>query len=51
MVPQVIFMGGAQYHDVTIVAGATEFKAHKAIVCTQSPVLAAQMRPPWNVSV
>jgi hypothetical protein len=34
-------MGNEKYSDLTFVCKGKEFKAHKAIVCTQSPVLAA----------
>jgi hypothetical protein len=36
-----LLMGSEKYSDLKLVCQRQEFKVHKAIVCTQSPVLAA----------
>jgi hypothetical protein len=36
-----LLMGSEKYSDLKLVCQGQEFKVHKAIICTQSPVLAA----------
>ncbi|KAI1081224.1 hypothetical protein F5B20DRAFT_79395 [Whalleya microplaca] len=42
--PIASLLGSDDYSDLTLACEGQEFKAHKAIVCTQSPVLAAALR-------
>jgi hypothetical protein len=38
-----------EYSDLKLVCEGREFKVHKVVVCTQSPVLAAAVRGPFQV--
>ncbi|KAJ3483988.1 hypothetical protein NLG97_g7171 [Lecanicillium saksenae] len=39
-----------EYADLTLVCGDQEFRAHKAVVCAQSAVLAAAIKEPFEAS-
>lgn len=43
-------MRSGQYSDVTLVCQGKEFKIHKLVVCSQSPVIAAALRGEFMVS-
>ena len=38
-----------EYSDLTLICQGRQFKVHKVVVCTQSPVLAAAVRGPFRV--
>lgn len=38
-----------QYSDLTLACQGKEFKVHKVVVCSQSEVLAATIREPFQV--
>ena len=42
-------VGAEEYSDMKIKCQGREFKVHKVVVCTQSPVLAAALRGPFEV--
>ena len=46
-----LLMGSEKYSDLKFVCQGQEFKVHKAIVCTQSPVLAAACDGGFQVRV
>ncbi len=46
------FLRSGQFSDMTLVcAGGKEFKVHRLVMCSMSPVLAAAMAGPYEVSL
>jgi hypothetical protein len=46
-----LLMGAEKYSDIKLVCQGQEFKVHKAIVCTQSSVLAAACNRGFQVKL
>ncbi len=42
-------MGSGEYSDLTLMCDGEEIKAHKVVVCPQSPVIAAALRGEFEV--
>jgi hypothetical protein len=46
-----LLLRSGDYSDMTLLCDGREFKVHKLVMCSLSPVLAAAMKEPFEVSI